>query len=533
MTIRFTNADRQQMKSLGISIAQVYEQIETFRRSDFLVRLKRPCIVGDGVRKIDDSDARKYLALHASAARRDRFMKFVPASGAATRMFQSLLQIYHLPQYLEKDELPIRLAQGVSIVCDFKHFVDHLPKFAFAHGLRQVLAGDGYNLDDIVRDGRFGILLEYLLTERGLNYGSLPKAMLQFHSYPEEQRTAFEEQLVESVMYLGAEGCTCKVHFTIPGEHEAGFQKLRDVACRRFSERHSIDFDVTFSYQKSSTNTIAVDMKGVPFRDRLGRLHFRPAGHGALLENLNDLHADLIYIKNVDNVVPDRFKETVCFWKKVLGGCLVSIQEKVHSLLRQMQGPDSSRAVPEATGFVKRELLLNLPAGFEMWAEDRRRAFLIKLLDRPIRVCGVVPNAGEPGGAPFWVEDENGDVSIQIVEKAQVDLSSPGQSAIWSSSTHFNPVDIVCCTRDPEGNHYDLRKFVDPKAVIITRKSKDVSDIQALELPGLWNGGMAKWLTLMIEVPPATFNPVKTVHDLLRPEHQPENGDTIYLPPGI
>ena len=533
MPIRFNSADRQQMKSLGISVTRVCEQIDTFRRSDFLVRLKRPCTVGDGVRKIDDSDANRYIALQESAVRQNRFMKFVPASGAATRMFQSLLQIYNLPQYLERDEFQIRLDQGVSIACDLKRFVDHLHKFPFVHSLRHVLADDGYDLDIIVRESRFDVLLEYLLTGRGLGYGSMPKAMLPFHSYPEEQRTAFEEQLAESAFYLGIHGSKCSVHFTIPEEHEAGFLMLKDVACRRYSERHSADFDVSFSHQKCSTNTIAADMNGDPFRDRCGRLHFRPAGHGALIENLNDLHADLIYIKNVDNVVPDRLKEMVSFWKKVLGGCLVSVQKRIHSLLRRMQGPDSSRAVLEAAGFATRELLLSLPAGFEVWPEDKRRAFFIKLLDRPIRVCGVVPNAGEPGGAPFWVESENGEMSIQIVEKAQVDLSSPEQSAIWNASTHFNPVDIVCCTRDVDGKPYDLRKFVDRKAVIITRKSKDASDIQALELPGLWNGGMAEWVTLMVEVPPATFNPVKSVYDLLRPEHQPENADTMNHRTGI
>jgi hypothetical protein len=522
MTIRFTNADRRQMKALGVSAARVVEQIETFRRSDSLVGLDRPCTIGDGVRKIDDSDVHKYTALHASAAGRDRFMKFVPASGAATRMFQSLLQIYYLPQYLERDELQIRLAQGVSIACDFKRFVDRLHEFPFVHSLSQVLADDGYDLDDLRRDGPFQILLEYLLTDIGLGYGCLPKAMLLFHSYPEEQRTAFEEQLAESAMYLGTKGGKCSVHFTVPEEHEAGFLKLKDIACRRCSDRHARDFDVSFSFQKHSTNTIAVDMNGSPFRDRFGRLHFRPAGHGALIENLSDLHADLIYIKNVDNVVPDRLKETVSFWKKVLGGCLVSIQEKTHSFLRLMHGPDAGQTVLEAADFASRELLSSFPDGFKMWPVDKRRSFLIKLLDRPIRVCGVVPNSGEPGGAPFWVKGENGEVSIQIVEKAQVDLNSPGQNAIWNSSTHFNPVDIVCCTRDFEGNPFDLKKFVDPKAVIISRKSKDTSDIQALELPGLWNGGMADWITLMIEVPPATFNPVKSVYDLLRPEHQPE-----------
>ncbi len=520
--IRFTNADRQQMKSLGISAAGVFKQIDTFRRSDFFVRLKRPCTTGDGVRKIEDADLAKYIDLHASAAGQGRFMKFVPASGAATRMFQSLLQIFFLPQYLERDELQKRLDQGVSIACEFKRFVDELDRFPFVHNLREALACDGYILEEIVRDGHFKILLEYLLTERGLSYGSLPKAMLPFHSYPEEQRTAFEEQLAESAAYLGADNARLSLHFTIPEEHERGFQALREDVCRRYSDRFGATFDVSYSFQKSSTNTIAVDMKGFPFRDRLGRIHFRPAGHGALIENLNDLRADLIYIKNVDNVVPDRLKETVCFWKKALGGHLVSVQKTIHSLLRGMTRPDSNQVVLEAARFAAHELLLSFPAGFEIWPEEKKRSYLLGILDRPIRVCGVVPNEGEPGGAPFWVEDENGELSVQIVENAQVDLNSPEQSAVWNSSTHFNPVDIVCCVRDFEGKPYDLRKFVDPKAVIITRKSMDGTDIQVLELPGLWNGGMADWITVFIEVPQTTFSPVKSVYDLLRPEHQAE-----------
>ena len=522
MTIRFTNADRQQMKTLGISTARVFEQIDIFRRSDFFVRLKRPCTLGDGVRKIDDADLGEYIQLHSSAARQGRFMKFVPASGAATRMFQSLLQIFYLPQYLERDELQKRMDQGVSIACDFKRFVDKLDRFPFVHNLREALACDGYILDDIVRDGRFRILLEYLLTPRGLSYGNLPKAMLLFHSYPDGHRTAFEEQLAESVTYLGANSGKCSLHFTIPEEHETSFQAIREHVCRRYADRYCATFDVSFSFQKSSTNTVAVDMHGLPFRDRLGRLHFRPAGHGALIENLNELNADLIYVKNVDNVVPDRLKETVCFWKKVLGGHLVSIQETIHSLLRRMQDPESSHVVLEAEGFAARELLLSFPAGFKIWPAEKKRSFLLTMLNRPIRVCGVVPNAGEPGGAPFWVEDENGNLSVQIVEKAQVDLNSSEQNAVWNSSTHFNPVDIVCCARDFEGKPYDLRKFVDPRAVIITRKSIDGTDIQALELPGLWNGGMARWITVFIEVPVATFNPVKSLFDLLRPEHQPD-----------
>jgi hypothetical protein len=520
MALRFTRADLQQMKSLGISMAAVLQQIETFRRSDFFVRLKRPCTIGDGIRRIDDSGLAYYVDLHTAAARQGRFMKFVPASGAATRMFQSLLQIFYLPQYLEKDELQKRLDQGVSIACDFKRFIDQLDMFPFVHELKEVLACDGYLLHEMVQRGQFRTLLEYLLTDRGLGYGSLPKAMLVFHSYPEERRTAFEEQLAESVAYLCNDGSRLRLHFTISEEHEKGFEAFGARVCQRVAERCGAIFDVSFSLQESSTNTIAVDMKGFPFRDRLGRIHFRPAGHGALIRNLNDLHADLIYIKNVDNVVPDRLKEPVCLWKNVLGGCLVSIQTKIHSLLKRMKGPNSGEVIREAAGFLAQELLLDFPAGFETWPEEKKRDFLFNILDRPIRVCGVVPNAGEPGGAPFWVEDEKGDLSVQIVEMAQVNLNSPEQSALWNSSTHFNPVDIVCCLRDSEGKPYDLTKFVDPKAVIITRKSIDGTDVRALELPGLWNGGMANWTTVFVEVPAITFNPVKSFFDLLRPEHQ-------------
>jgi hypothetical protein len=529
MTISFTKTDRQHMKSLGITAAGVFQQIETFRRSDFFVRLKRPCTVGDGVRRIDDSDLARYIDLHSSAAGQGRFTKFVPASGAATRMFQPLLHIFYLPNYLDRDELQKRLDQGVSIACDFKRFVDELDRFPFVHSLKDALACDGYLLEEVVRLGQYRLLLEYLLTDSGLGYGSLPKAMLVFHSYPEEHRTAFEEQLAESAAYLGSHDGRLGLHFTIAQEHEKSFNVLKEDVCHRCEDRHGAVFDVSFSFQKPSTNTIAVDMKGSPFRDRLGRIHFRPAGHGALIENLNDLDADLIYIKNIDNVVPDRLKEPVCFWKKILGGYLVSIQETIHSLLHRMKGPDSDQAIREAHEFAGRELLFDFPPGFESWPGEKKRAFLVDTLDRPIRICGVVPNSGEPGGAPFWVADEKGCLSLQIVEKAQVDLNSPEQCAVWNSSTHFNPVDIVCCVRNFEGKPYDLKRFVDHKAVIITRKSMDGTDIQALELPGLWNGGMANWTTVFVEVPATTFNPVKSFFDLLRPEHQPEE----HLPHGI
>jgi hypothetical protein len=523
MKIRFTNVDCQLMEALGIEPADVCKQIGIFGKSNISARLIRPCTLGDGVWKIEETEAERFLELHREAALKGRFMKFVPASGAATRMFQSLLQIYYLPQFLEKDELLKKVDQGVAIACDFVRFMEGLNKFAFLDDLIEALARDGLDLGEIIGEGRYRLLLDYLLTDRGLSCGVLPKALLKFHSYPEqnENRTAFEEQMVESFPYLGTESGKCRLHFTIPVEYENAFRTLLEKARKTHEERYHASFEISFSFQKPSTHTIAVDMDGLPFRDRFGRLHFRPAGHGALLENLNDLQADIIYIKNIDNIVRDRFKEPVVYWKKVLGGYLVSIQQEVHSFLQRMKEPDSDQAVREAARFAARELHWDFPEGFDSWPEDTRRRFLTERLDRPVRVCGVVPNAGEPGGAPFWVEDETG-VSVQIVEKAQVDFSSMEQQKIWNSSTHFNPVDIVCGTRDFLGKPYDLRKFVNRDAVIITKKSKDGKDIQALELPGLWNGSMARWITVIVEVPPITFNPVKSVYDLLRPGHQPE-----------
>lgn len=521
MNIRFTDADRLQMGAMGIDPAQVLAQIGIFHKSSVSIRLNRPCTLHDGVRKIDGALAEKYLELHGRAAAEGRFMKFVPASGAATRMFHSLLQIYYLPQFLEKDELHKRADQGVSIACDLIRFVENLHRFAFVRDLGEALARDGLYLEDVVRSYRYRTLLEYLLTERGLNCGSLPKALLPFHSYPDECRTAFEEHLVESTMFAQAGNGGCKIHFTIPREHETGFCALMEKAVRSCGKRHGASFAIDFSHQKPSTDTVAVDLKNRPFRDRSGRLHFRPAGHGALLENLNELGGDLVYIKNIDNIVPDGLKEPVSHWKKVLGGCLVAIQQEIHSRIRAMTRPDYGPAVREAARFAASELLLSFPEGFDEWPEERKRGVLLERLDRPIRVCGVVPNAGEPGGAPFWVEDPDGELSVQIVEAAQVDFGSGRQKDIWTSSTHFNPVDIVCSTRDFQGKPFDLKKFVDPAAVIVTKKSKDGVDIKALELPGLWNGSMAHWITVFIEVPLVTFNPVKSVYDLLRPEHQP------------
>lgn len=517
----FHDADLRQLERLGITLSQVLDQIEILRKSSFYIRLNRPCTLGDGIHKIPEDKAGKYLSLHDTAARKNRFQKFVPASGAATRMFQSLLQIYYVPQFLDCDELYRRVEQGVALATDFLRFVEQLHKFPFWEELEASVARSGLCLNALLQKGQFRTVLDHILTPCGLNYGSLPKGLLKFHRYSDGSRTAFEEHLVEAAYYLKDEVGRCNLHFTVPEEHEEGFRQVLERTRFCYEEHYGACYNVCFSHQKRSTDTIAVDLENRPFRDLSGSLHFRPGGHGALLENLNDLQGDLVYIKNIDNLVPDRLKETSAYWKKILAGYLVEVQQTVHGFLRSLKATVDEDVVERAMRFAKEDLLIHFPVDFSLWPVEKRRWFLFERLNRPIRVCGVVVNTGEPGGAPFWVEDKSGALTLQIVERAQVDFSSPSQQEIWMSSTHFNPVDLVCGLRDFEGKPFDLRRYVDSEAVFISRKFKDGKEIKALELPGLWNGAMADWITIIVEVPEITFNPVKTVYDLLRPEHQP------------
>jgi hypothetical protein len=520
--LHLSEADHQQMSALGITEAQVQAQLGVFRNSSAFMCLHRPCTLDDGVHRIEAAESESYLGHHERAAQQGRFVKFVPASGAATRMFQSLLQIYHLPNYLEPRELHRKAKYGVAVACDFLKFVESVHQFPFHSDLEEVLAGDGLDLTALVESHEYRTLLEYLLINLGLSYGSLPKGLLKFHCYPEGCRTAFEEHLEEAVYYVAGADGVCRIHFTVSPEHEDKFRKLFEEVRPRYEKQYGVVYQVDFSHQHPSTNTIAVDTRNRPFRDRFGRLVFRPGGHGALLENLSDLQGDLVYVKNVDNVIQDRFKDTIGFWKRVLGGYLVATERAVHDHLRRLKDDRSADSVKEAEAFARNELLARLPLSYAAWSIEERHAYLERKLDRPIRVCGVVQNVGEPGGAPFWVEDRSGELSVQIVEKAQVDFDCPEQRRIWNSSTHFNPVDIVCSVRNYKGELFALKDYVDDDAVFISKKSLEGRSLKALELPGLWNGAMAGWLTLVVEVPRITFNPVKTVFDLLKPEHQPD-----------
>ncbi len=506
----FTEADLRQMAELGIDPEEARRQVELFRNPPPFTRVVRPCTPGDGIRMIFESDHDRLLGFHEEAARQGRIGKLVPASGAASRMFKSLLEDLH-----------DRRAEPTAEV---RKVFDNLPRFAFFEDLAAAMRWDGLDLEAALRQGDRRTVLEYLLTERGLGYADLPKALLAFHRYPEGPRTPLEEHLVEAAAYTRDAHGNCRLHFTVSPGHEEELRRLLEEVRPRFEERLDARFQVSFSSQARSTDTLAVDLENRPFRLADGSLLFRPGGHGALIRNLHTLAGlgwDVVLLKNIDNVVPDDRKTAGLLWKKLLAGALLALQKRIFGYLERLE--DGASVTPEileeVEKFMTDALVRPVPAEMSLKAEELRRYFL-RILDRPLRVCGVVRNQGEPGGGPFWVAEPGGEVSLQIVETSQIDPEDKEQQKILRSSTHFNPVDIACALRDRHGRPYDLERYIDPSTVFIAKKSHEGRMLKALERPGLWNGAMADWNTVFVEVPDATFAPVKTVLDLLRPEHQ-------------
>ena len=464
--------------------------------------------VGDGIIRVADEDRESLVALHDEAARAGRVLKFVPASGAATRMF--------------KDWHAVLNRGGFGSRAEFDAFAESLPRYAFYGDLCEVLSRAGRVEAKPGAVGAEREILDFILNDRGLNYACKPKALLKFHRYADAARTALEEHLVEAALYVKDAQGLCRVHVTVSAEHLEPVRALIRQVRGDHERRLGVRYDIGLSVQSESTDTIAVDLDNRPFRARDGRLLFRPGGHGALLYNLHAIQGDIVFVKNIDNVVPDRLKDTTVLYKKILGGCLVALQRELFGRLRALSDPSAGEApVNEAARFAAERLTCLLPPGFEGRPLEERREILMNALDRPLRVCGMVKNEGEPGGGPFWVRDPDGGCSLQIVEEVQVDRKKTGQADLWASSTHFNPVDLVCGVRDFRGRPFDLERFVAADQVFISVKSHEGRDIKALELPGLWNGSMARWHTVFVEVPVETFNPVKTVDDLLRPAHRP------------
>ncbi len=518
----FTDEDLRQIAEHGLAVEEVFRQLDIFKRSAPNLKLVRPCTIGDGITAIEQEKMRTLIETYENQIPERRCIKFVPASGAATRMFKGLLGELNKEKDVLRESAENNAGAGRKDQSELVEFMNGFKDFAFFQDMKSVMWTEGLQIDMLVEEGRFTDIIRSLLLEKGLNYANLPKGLLKFHRYADESRTAFQEHLVEAVSYVADQEGRCHLHFTVSPEHMEKFKSLLEKVRPVYEKKYSVSFHVNFSVQKESTDTIAVDLNNHPFRDDKGRLLFRPGGHGSLIENVNDLEADIVFIKNIDNIVPDRLKGETFKWKKALGGYLITLQNRIHGYLEKLSSGGSGDSIfADIMNFINDELSLQVPDSMAAAALEAKKAFVMERLNRPIRICAMVKNEGEPGGGPFWVQDETGEMSPQIVETAQIDPDSREQQNLLESSTHFNPADLVCGVRDWQGRPFDLREYIDEKAVFISQKSKDGEDLKALEHPGLWNGAMARWITLFVEVPIITFNPVKTINDLLRKEHQP------------
>ena len=513
----FTTTDINYMKTRGSSPEIVKIQIQNFKNGFPSLRLEKAATVGDGIQRIREDDIAQKVTGYPDKTKGKKLLKFVPASGAASRMFKDLFSFIEDYSGSEEDYEALKSNQKSGSMFDF---FKRLNEFAFYDDLKKAFAASGISLEEAQLKRQYVNILETLLLDRGLGYGQLPKGLLKFHKYPGGARTPAEEHLVEGANYAMT-GDQVNLHFTVSPEHRSKFQAHIDEIKKKYQNTFGVRFRITFSEQKASTDTIAVDLNNEPFRDGDGGLLFRPAGHGALLENLNDLDADLIFIKNIDNVVPDRLKEETFVYKKIIAGALLDQQARIFENIKRLEkGSLNEKDLASMYDFLEKELcIIDHPTGRNASPGEQEK-YLKKKLNRPIRVCGMVKNQGEPGGGPFWCKNPDGSVSLQIVESAQVDLSDAGQKKIFEESTHFNPVDLVCGTKNYKGEKFNLMKFTDPQTGFITQKSKDGKELKAQELPGLWNGSMSDWNTIFVEVPVSTFNPVKKVTDLLKGQHQ-------------
>lgn len=503
-----TSQDKELLVKKGISEEQIAEQLACFEKGFPFLNLYAAASVENGILVPDAEVQKKYLDAWEAYTQTDKtVVKFVPASGAASRMFKNMFEFlgadYNVPQ------------------TDFeKKFFEQIEHFAFYDDLNAAcLKAKGKDIPALLSEGDYKAVVAALLESAGLNYGSLPKGLLKFHKYEDGSRTPVEEHLVEGALYAANRNGKVNVHFTVSPEHRAFFKALIEEKAALYAKKYGVDYNITFSEQKPSTDTIAADMNNQPFRDK-GQLLFRPGGHGALIENLNDLDADVIFIKNIDNVVPDKLKGDTVLYKKLIAGVLVALQQQAFAYLQLLDsGKYTHEQVLDVLQFLQKKLCCKNPDVKNL--EDAELViYLKKKLNRPMRVCGMVKNVGEPGGGPFLAYNSDGTISLQILESSQIDMNDPQKKAMFEKGTHFNPVDLVCSVRDYKGHKFDLTKYVDKSTGFISYKSKNGKELKALELPGLWNGAMSDWNTIFVEVPLSTFNPVKTVNDLLREQHQ-------------
>ena len=500
--------DLKQIAAKGITPEQIDAQLKEFETGFPFLRLEAAAAIGNGIVAPDEEERSAYIkAWDDYKAQGKKIVKFVPASGAASRMFKDMFA------FLSAD-------YDVPTTAFEKNYFDHIHQFAFFEALDdKCKENEGKGIDQLMEEGNYKAVVANMLNATGLNYGQLPKGLLLFHNYQEGPRTPMEEHLVEGALYAASNG-EANVHFTVSHEHMQLFeQKVKDKK-DGYAGKYGIQYNISFSEQKPSTDTVAVNPDNTPFRTEDGELLFRPGGHGALIENLNEIDADVIFIKNIDNVVPDRLKDDTVTYKQLIAGILVTLQKKAYDYLRLLDtGKYGHEQLEEIIRFVQRDLCCR-KTDIKLLEDAELVIYLRKKLNRPMRVCGVVKNVGEPGGGPFLTYNQDGTISLQILESSQIDKSNEAYQKMFTEGTHFNPVDLVCAVKDYQGQAFNLPEFVDKTTGFISSKSKNGKELKALELPGLWNGAMSDWNTVFVEVPLSTFNPVKTVNDLLREQHQ-------------
>ena len=512
--------DLKQISDKGIALETVETQIQHFKTGFPYINLAAAATAEKGVHSYSTEEAANLAAYFDTHYTDYEILKFVPASGAASRMFKDLLQFKDSYQGTKVD---IEMYQDDQSFGSPHYFFTNIKRFAFYDELKLLLEKAGYDISQLIANLDFHIILEYFLTPKGMDYASKPKGLLTFHDYEGGARLSVEEHLVEGAHYSTDKNSETSVHLTVSPEHQERFEEAIASQKGMYEKVFDVNFSISFSQQKSSTDTIAVGLDNEPFRNDDDSILFRPGGHGALIENLNDLKGEIIFIKNIDNVVPDRLKGETYLYKKVIGGLLMKLRESTFDYLDMLEeGNPTEEELDNIKAFAEKELNIFIPVAYDGFEKIEKIDFLFSKMNRPMRICGMVKNEGEPGGGPFWVSSDRDEMSLQIVESSQIDFSDAEQKEIVGQATHFNPVDLVCGVRDFNNENFDLTEFVDPETGFISQKSKDGKDLKAQELPGLWNGAMADWISIFVETPLITFNPVKIINDLLRSQHQPE-----------
>ncbi len=503
-----TKSDIEMLQAKGISEEKLAEELQMLANGFPFLKIEVPATPGNGIFVLNEQLEEQSANLwNEYLDKGGKVLKMVPASGAASRMFKDLFSFVN-----GKKEKPDN---------DFmKKFFEEIEDFAFFPVLNAMcMKLYGLSIQSLIKEKRYKDIVKALIDKEGMNYGQLPKALLRFHKVPGTSRTAIEEHLAEGAQYAAGKDGKVHVHFTVSEEHMQLVEEKFEESTGKLQHEYDVTFDLTTSVQKPSTDTVAANLDGTPYREN-GALFFRPGGHGALIENLNDLDADVIFIKNIDNVVPDARREDTIKYKKIIGGVLVGVKQKADNYCKVLsKGIPSDDVLAEMLEFLHKVLCITHDNTAEMDSAAKAE-YIYSKLNRPMRVCGMVKNEGEPGGGPFLAYNPDGTVSPQILESTQIDPDNKEAKKMLKESTHFNPVDLVVSTKDWEGKKFNLPDYVDKATGFISLKSREGVEIKALELPGLWNGAMSDWNTILVEVPVSTFNPVKTVNDLLRPSHQ-------------